>query len=274
MSSDTKTFMPIVDGATRLFGIIGDPIAQVRSPRVLTEKLRAAGHNDILMPLHVLPDRFDETMRVLMALGNVDGLVFTVPYKVRALPYADTLLATGAQVGAINVLRRETDGTWTGDMFDGRGMTRALLDQGDDVRGLKVLLLGAGGAGSAIACALGEAGAKAITIFDIDASKARALAARVGAAFPACEIKVGGPHVAGHEVLINATPVGMKESDGLPADIGSLDGVRIVGDAIVLARPTPLLRAATARGCRTMDGVGMHGGQADEIVRFFRPRAA
>jgi shikimate dehydrogenase len=264
--------MPIVDGATRLFGIIGHPIAQVRSPRVLTEKLRARGLNDILIPVHVLPGKFDEAMRALMGLGNVDGLIFTVPYKVDAVPYADVLRETGKQVGAINVLRREGDGTWTGDMFDGRGMTRGLANQGDDVRGLKVLLLGAGGAGSAIACALAESGAKAITIFDLDEGKARDLAARVVHAFPDCKVDTGGPRVAGYDVLINATPVGMKDTDGLPADIGPLDGVKIVGDVIILAKPTPLLLEAKARGCHTMDGVGMHTGQADEIVDFFRAR--
>jgi shikimate dehydrogenase len=264
--------LPIIDGATRLFGIIGHPIAQVRSPRVLTEKLRARGLNDILIPLHVLPDKFDEAMRALMGLGNLDGLIFTVPYKVRAVPYADTLLTTGRQVCAINVLRREDDGTWTGDMFDGRGMTRGLANQGDDVRGLKVLLLGAGGAGSAIACALAESGAASITIYEVDKPKARALAARVSEAFPECKVDVGGPRVAGYDVLINATPVGMKETDSLPADIGPLDGVKIVGDVIVLAKPTPLLREAKARGCHTMDGIGMHTGQADEIVDFFRAK--
>ncbi|MGD9845006.1 MAG: shikimate dehydrogenase [Variibacter sp.] len=272
MTSADPHALPIMDGATRLFAIVGHPIAQVRSPRVLTEKLRARGLNDIVIPVHALPDTFDEAMRGLMGLGNLDGLIFTVPYKVRAVPYADTLLTTGRQVGAINVLRREDDGTWTGDMFDGRGMTRGLANQGDDVRGLSVLLLGAGGAGSAIACALAEAGAKSVTLYDIDAPKARALAERVGGAFPQCKVETGGPRLAGHDVLINATPIGMKDTDGLPADVGPLDGVKIVGDVIVLAKPTPLLREAQARGCHTMDGIGMHTGQADEIVDFFRPR--
>jgi shikimate dehydrogenase len=264
--------LPIIDGATRLFAIVGHPIAQVRSPRVLTEKLRARGLNDIVIPVHALPEKFDEAMRGLMGLGNLDGIIFTVPYKVQAVPYADTLLTTGRQVGAINVLRREDDGTWTGDMFDGRGMTRGLANQGDDVRGLAVLLFGAGGAGSAIACALAESGAKSVTIYDIDAPKARALAARVNEAFPQCKVETGGPRLAGHDVLINATPIGMKDSDGLPADVGPLDGVKIVGDVIVLAKPTPLLREAQARGCHTMDGIGMHTGQAEEIVDFFRAK--
>ena len=79
--------LPIVDGATRLYGIIGDPIVQVGSPRLYTERLRAAGRNAILVPLHVLPDRFEETIRGLKALANLDGLVITVPYKARILTF-------------------------------------------------------------------------------------------------------------------------------------------------------------------------------------------
>jgi shikimate dehydrogenase len=94
----------------------------------------------------------------------------------------------------------------------------------------------------------------------------------VNEAFPQCKVETGGPRLAGHDVLINATPIGMKDSDGLPADVGPLDDVKIVGDVIVLAKPTPLLREAQARGCHTMDGIGMHTGQAEEIVDFFRPR--
>src|SRR5262249_26983468 len=134
--------LPIVDGATSLFGIIGDPIAQVGSPRLYTERFRAAGRNAILVPLHVLPDRFDETVRGLKALANLAGLVITLPYKARILPFIDRLMPMGEMIGAINVMRRDRDGKWTGDMFDGRGLVRAVRHAGHRLEGRRVMLIG------------------------------------------------------------------------------------------------------------------------------------
>ena len=160
--------MPIVDGATRLYGIIGHPIDQVKSPELITPKFRAAGRNALMLPMHVIPERFDETVRGLKALANLDGIVITVPYKVRIVAHVDRLLSTAERIGAINAMRREPDGTWVGDMFDGRGFVRGLSGLGHTVAGRRALLLGAGGAGSAIAFALVEAGAASVTLFDID----------------------------------------------------------------------------------------------------------
>ncbi len=143
-----------INAATRLFGIVGDPIGQVRSPQVMNPIFAAAGRNAVLVPLHVPQDRFEATMRGLMGLGNLDGLVITVPYKARVLALADRVLPTGLQVGAANALRREPDGSWTADMFDGRGLIRGLADEGVDVKGMRAMVLGAGGAGSAVVVAL------------------------------------------------------------------------------------------------------------------------
>src|SRR5258707_14752383 len=112
--SSSLTERPLIDGATRLYGIIGDPIAQVGSPGVFTTRFRAAGINAVLVPLHVLPARFDETVRGLMALANVDGIVITVPYKTRVVPFVDQVRQTARQAGAVNAMRRGTDGSWTG----------------------------------------------------------------------------------------------------------------------------------------------------------------
>ena len=167
------------DGATRLYAIIGDPIAQVRSPKVLNPRFAAAGLNAVLVPVHVRPERFDETVRGLMAIGNLDGIIATVPYKARIMPYIGNALPMAAKVGAANALRREPDGSWSGDMFDGRGLVRGLRDARIQPDGRRVMLVGAGGAGSAIAVALADAGVAAITIFDVEAGKAQALADRV-----------------------------------------------------------------------------------------------
>jgi shikimate dehydrogenase len=258
-----------VDGSTRLYGIVGDPIAQVRSPQVFNPRLRAAGLNAVLVPMNVLPEGFEATMRGLMALGNLDGLIVTVPYKARALSLVDRVLPTGAQVGAINAMRRDGDGRWEGDMFDGRGLIRGLRERGDDVAGRRIMLIGAGGAGSAVAIALAEAGAAALTLHDVDRSKAERVVARIGECYPACAARVGPPAAEGYDLLVNATPIGMALGDGLPAPLGPLDPKLLVVDVIMKPGVTPLLRHAQACGCRTMGGRHMLEGQADEVARFF-----
>lgn len=261
--------LPLVDGTTRLYGIIGDPITQVRSPEAMTARFRAARRNAILVPLHVPPDVFEAAVRGIKALANLDGLVVTVPYKARILPHVDRVLPTGARVGAINAMRREADGTWTGDMFDGRGLVRGLREQGHATQGRRVMLIGAGGAGSAAACALAEAGVAAITLFDIDEGKAQSLAARVGKAYPTCAVRVSRPTLDGHDMLVNASPIGMAPEDGLPAELGPLDPRLLVVDAIIKPEVTPLLRYARNCGCPTMGGRYMLEGQVEEVMRFF-----
>ncbi|HEV2957701.1 MAG TPA: shikimate dehydrogenase [Xanthobacteraceae bacterium] len=259
----------IVDGATRLYCIIGDPVAQTASPRVFSARFRAAGRNAILVPFHLPAAAFEPAVRGIMALANLDGIIVTVPYKARMLAFADRILPTARSVGAINALRREADGQWAGDMFDGRGMVRAITSGGHAVAGRNAVVIGAGGAGSAIACALAEAGAASLTLAEIDQRKARALAARIAAIAPACIIRVGPATTEGVDVLINASPVGMKPDDGLPAPLGKIDPHVVVAD-VVVADETPLLAHARACGCPTVRGQEMMLAQVDEMLAFFQ----
>ena len=268
-SADSAQDLPIVDGATRLYGIIGDPIAQVKSPEILTARIRAAQRNALLLPMHVKPELFDETVRGLKALANLDGIVITVPYKPRIVPFVDRLMPTGERVGAINAMRREPDGTWVGDMFDGKGMLRGLREQGADPKGLRVMLLGAGGAGSAIADAVADAGAASLAIFDVDKAKAGELAKRIAKFHSGCQATAGEPTVEGIDILINATPIGMAENDPLPMKLGTLDPKFVVADVIVKSGPTPFLKQAEACGCRIVGGRAMIGGQVSELLQFF-----
>jgi shikimate dehydrogenase len=268
-----------VDGRTRLFAIVGDPIEQVRSPQVFTERFAELGANAVLLPVQVAPDRFDEVFAALKAIGNLDGLVVTVPYKPRALAHADRVSAGARCVGALNVLRREQDGTWTGDMFDGVGFVRAAERKGAQLRGRRAALFGAGGAGSAIAAALADAGVARVALIDPVEGKAEAVAAKLREAFPGCGFDATAALPAGADLIVNASTVGMRAGDGLPGDVGPLAADTLVGDVIVSEQPTALLRHAQQAGCAWVNGRDMHGGQAEAIVAFFasalaRSRAA
>ena len=136
-----------IDGATRLYAIIGDPVAQVRSPSVYTAHFARHDMPAVMFAAQASRDSFDTAMRGLMSLGNLDGLLITSPHKADALAFADRLSTRAQIVGAINALRREPDGSWTGDMFDGVGFVSA-AQKVMPVEAKRVLLFGCGGAGA------------------------------------------------------------------------------------------------------------------------------
>lgn len=154
-------------------------------------------------------------------------------------------------------------------MFDGVGLMRGLREQGEDPRGRRVMLLGAGGAGSAVAVALGQAGAAAVTIHDVDAVKTKALVDRVKQAYPACDVRAGAPDLDTHDTLINATPTGMAEGDPLPVPIERLRPEMLVVDIIMKPEVTAFLKAARERGCKALPGKTMLEGQGAELMKFF-----
>lgn len=197
----------LVAGATRLYGIIGEPIAQVRSPAVFNAAFRQSGVDAVLVPLQVPRDGFVETMRGLMRLGNLGGFMITIPHKQATMALVDEIRPRARRVGAINAVRREADGRWVADMFDGLGFVLGLEKSGHKLAGRRLLLVGAGGAGSAIADAAAEAGAAAMTIVDLDRAKAERLAATIAAARRRRDLcrcaGAGGPR-----------PGGQRDADG------------------------------------------------------------
>lgn len=261
-----------ITGATRLYAIVGDPVVQVRSPEVYTPRFAAAGMNAVLVPAQVRPENFDTVIPALMALGNLDGLLVTAPFKSRMLPFADRLGAAATCIGAVNALRREADGSWSGDMFDGAGFVRGIEAKGERLRGRRVLMYGAGGAGSAIACALAGAGVSSIRIVNPDPARTDALVAAMREAFPACDVAAAVMPVDA-DMIVNASPVGMRPDDGMPGDIGALAPDTLVGDVVVSEAPTALIRHAIRYGCRWTNGHDMHSGQIEALMRFFAPGA-
>ena len=163
----------LVTGETRFIGLVGDPVSHIRSPEFYNPRLVRVGANVLLIPVHVPTDLFETTIPGLQQVGNFAGLIFTAPFKERAARFADEILPSGMQVGAINAMRRGQDGRWTADIFDGIGLVRALEAMDAAPVGKRILLLGAGGAGRAIALSLARAGARALTLFDRNPERLR-----------------------------------------------------------------------------------------------------
>jgi shikimate dehydrogenase len=268
--------IPLPDGGTRLHLILGDPIAQVKSPAGITRGFAARGRNAILLPAHVAAAELDAFLAGVARMRNLDGLVVTVPHKFGAFRHCATTTERARFLGAVNVMRRGPGG-WHGDMLDGAGFSGGLAAAGFDPAGQEALLVGAGGAGTAIALALVESGVARLAIHDIDTGRRDALlarlAARGGGGGPVLEA-APGPDPRGFGLVVNATPLGMRAGDPLPLPAEGLGAGSFVADVVPNPPVTPLLEAALARGCRVQTGSAMYESQLDQLVVFLLEGAA
>lgn len=255
-------------GATRVLFMVGDPIAQVKSPAGVTAALRARGHDAVVVPAHVKPADLRDFLAVVRRMPNVDGVIVTVPHKFTAAKLADALTPRARSIAAANVLRRDASGGWLGDMCDGEGCVAGLRAAGCEPRGLKTLLVGAGGAGSAIAHALVDAGVASLALHDADPKRRDALAAKLRA-YGAVAPTVGSTDARGFDLAINATRMGMRPEDPLPLAAQGLLASTFVGDVVSRPAVPPLIETARARGCRTMTGADMFAAVCERMVEFY-----
>lgn len=243
-------------GKTRLFPIVGDPLDHVRAPSWFSAHFQKRDMATLCIPMTVAPRDLGAAMEGLAAARNVDGLCITMPHKTCATAFCKTLSPTSQRTGIVSALRRNSDGSWHGHSTDGEAFLKALMDQGATVAGADILLLGAGGAGSAIAVALLEAGAARLAIFDTEKARTQALMRRLDG-LPGSVEAAETPDPSAFQVLCNATPLGLEADDEPPLPLDLLRGDLFVGDVIAGAGETALMAAARARGCGTADGDAM-----------------
>ena len=258
-----------IDGSTKIMGVIGDPIAQVMTPTAINPIFAARGANIVCVPLHIGAQELETAWAGLKALRNLIGFGITLPHKQAALPLCDSLDPLAERVGAVNLVRRETDGSFKGYQFDGKGFVRGLKRQGHTVTGRHCLMIGAGGAAIAIAFALAEEGAASLIIANRTRQKAEELAEAVnrvaGRSFARAE-KSGQTHTASGLIVINATSLGLSASDPQPFDAGLIDETMLIAEVIAKPEVTHLLEAARRRGAQLHSGIHMIHGQIDLIA--------
>ena len=256
-----------IKGTTRLYGLVGDPLTTAKSPELLNRLFIEQRADAVCVPFQVEADDLSAFVTGARAMRNLSGVLVTMPHKQRMMAFVDELHPTALQVGALNVIRCHDDGRWVGAIFDGLGCVLGMQWEGNQPANKSVPLIGARGEGRAIAFAVAFAGARSLAIFDVDERRAEDLAESVAAA-TGCHTRVGAPDPHGYEIVINATPLGMKSDDPMPVDANRLEPGSIVVDIINSPDPTALCRAARARGCRTQSGRPMHEGQAVHALRF------
>lgn len=254
-----------LDGETRLHIIIGDPIAQVKSPANLSDILARRGVNALVVPVHVSPQDLAAFMQSIRLVQNLDGILVTVPHKFAALDYCDVPTDRASFVGSANVMRRLADGRWWGDNTDGDGYLDGIEKEGFTVDGKSALLIGAGGAGSAIAFEILQRGASRLAIHDADETRRDRLIAKLNGRFPG-KVSTGSSDPTGFDLIANATPAGMLESDPLPADASKFNKDQFVADVITKPAVSPMVQMARDIGCKTMMGIGMFTAQSELLV--------
>jgi len=263
----------MIGGATQLVAIVGSPIAQVKSPVNFNTWFQDHSLDLAMIPIDVRADAMPAFIDCLRGWQNMSGCVITVPYKQVVTKYLDHLSPRAALLRSVNVIRREADGTLVGDNVDGEGFLTAARQQGFEPEGQKALVLGAGGAGSAIACSLCEAGLAELVLSDLDSQRAKALAEVLHNAFPAVRIGLGlgFASLAGFALVANASPVGMLETDELPLPAVMLETLTpgcLVADVVTSPAVTPFLQRAQALGAVIQTGPQMARAQMGNLGAF------
>ena len=258
-----------INGHTELIAHIGYPTHTFKSPMIYNPYFEAQGINAVVMPMGCKPEDYPAFLRAVFSLTNIRGALITMPHKVTTVGLLDDVTTTVKVAGACNAVRRDADGRLVGDMFDGAGFVRGVQRKGFELTGKRVLVVGAGGVGSAIAASLAGAGIAAISLYDVHTASAEGLAARLREHCPQVEVRTGSNDPAGHDLVVNATPMGMNEGDPMPMDVGRIAADTFVGEVVMKTEMTAFLKAAQQRGCRVQVGSDMLFEQIPAYLEYF-----
>ena len=259
----------LINGHTEVIAHIGFPTHAFKAPMIYNPYFEQQGINALVVPMGCQAEDYPVFLRAIFKLSNIRGALITMPHKVSTLSLVDEVLPAAAIAGACNAVRLGPQGQLQGDMFDGEGFVRGVLRKGVKLQGARVLVAGAGGVGSAIAASLAAAGVAAISLFDVNAAAAEALAGRLREHYPALQVHTGSNDPTGHALVVNATPMGMNEGDPLPMDVSRIAPGTFVGEVVMRTEMTAFLNAARARGCPVQVGSDMLFEQIPAYLEYF-----
>ncbi len=259
----------MIKGTTRLIGHLGYPTESFKAPMIYNPYFQREGIDAVVVPMGCRSEDYPDFLTLFFRLSNAHGALVTMPHKVATTGLVDVLSPTAAIAGACNAVRLEADGRLSGDMFDGEGFVRGVLRKGHKLAGARALVVGAGGVGSAIAASLAKAGVAELGLFDRQVSAAEELGQRLFVHYPALRVTAGSNDPDGFDIVINATPLGMKPGDPLPVDVERISPSALVGEVVMAQEITPFLAAARSRGCPVQVGTDMLFEQIPAYLEFF-----
>ncbi|HET9977566.1 MAG TPA: shikimate dehydrogenase [Burkholderiaceae bacterium] len=258
-----------ITGSTRVFFILGDPVAQVRAPEVYNHLFARHGIDAVLVPLKLPAAALPGFLAHGMAAENIGGFLATIPHKAALCERLKPTDPVARIAHAVNAVRRHADGHLEGALFDGIGFVKGLDHFGIAVQGRRVLVVGAGGAGHAVAAAIAQRGPALLAVANRSRERAVALVERLQPLAGGVAQVAASEDPAGYDLVVNCTSQGLKPDDALPFDAARVDPGAAVVDIIMSRQPTPLLRACRARGLQAEAGFEMLVQQIPEVVRFF-----
>ena len=259
----------MITGKTTLIAHVGFPTFAFKSPMIYNPWFEKNGIDAVVVPMGVQAPDYPAFLRSIFSLTNIRGALVTMPHKVTTMSLVDEVTPTATVAGAANAVLRREDGTLVGDQFDGAGFVRGVERKGFPLQGKKVLVVGNGGVGSPIAASLAAAGVASMSLFDPHAPASEGLAERLRAAYPDLEVATGSKDPAGHDLVVNATPLGMNDDDPLPMDVDRIDPGTFVGEVVMKQEITPFLREAQAKGCPIQVGKDMLFEMIPAYLEFF-----
>ena len=259
----------MITGKTTVIAHLGWPTESFKAPMIYNPWFEAQGVDAVVVPLGVEAADYPDLFRVLFRIRNMHGALVTMPHKVVTAGLVDELSTTAQIAGSCNAVLKRPDGSLLGDMFDGAGFVRGMERKGQVVAGVRALVVGCGGVGSAIAASLAAAGLAGIGLYDPVEASAAALADRLCQHYPALDTATGSNDPGGYDIVVNATPLGMKPGDPLPVDPARIGSGTFVGEVVMKEEHTPLLRAAMAKGCTVQVGTDMLFEMIPAYLEFF-----
>lgn len=259
----------MINGLTEIIAHIGYPTHTFKSPMIYNPFFEREGINAVVVPMGCKTPDYPAFLRAVFTLTNIRGALITMPHKVVTVDLVDVVTPTVKVAGACNAVKRLPDGRLMGDMFDGAGFVRGVQRKGLKLQGARVLVVGNGGVGCAIAASLAATEVGRVTLFDAQASVCEALGQRLKSEYPGIEVVTGNNDPAGHDLVVNATPMGMNDGDPLPMDVSRLSPQTFVGEVVMKTEMTAFLRAAQARGCPVQIGTDMLFEQIPAYLEFF-----
>jgi shikimate dehydrogenase len=258
-----------ISGRTKLIAHLGYPTESFKAPMIYNPYFEKYKIDAVVVPMGCKAEDYPAFLKLVFKLSNIHGALVTMPHKIATIPLLDEVMTTARVAGSCNAIRLGTGGTLVGDMFDGEGFVRGVLRKGQMLEGARVLVVGCGGVGSAIVASMAKASVAELALFDAHSATMNSLAERLRAYYPALKIEVGSKDPAGFDVIVNATPLGMKENDPLPMDVTRISPSAFVGEVVMKQEITPFLAAARARGCKIQVGTDMLFEQIPAYLEFF-----
>jgi shikimate dehydrogenase len=259
----------MISGKTTVIAHLGYPTEAFKAPMIYNPYFDQAGIDAVVIPMGIKAEDYAAFLRPLFTMTNIRGALVTMPHKVATVAMLDEVTPTARIAGSCNAIRKRADGSLLGDLFDGAGFVRGVARKGKTLAGARALVVGAGGVGSAIAASLAASGIAAIGLFDASREAAASLGGRLREHYPALDVRVGSNDPAGYDVVVNATPLGMKEGDPLPVDVARIAPGTFVGEVVMKEEFTPFLRAALDKGCPVQVGTDMLFEQIPAYLEFF-----